>query len=108
MNLPVCEYREKFLEMFKKNQCMVLTSETGSGKTTKIPTWCVDFICRRSSELGCKRKIVCCTQPRRIAAMGAAARVAEEMRVEVLHQKIFAVIELMRLITLLEHYYKIA
>ena len=53
----------------------MLVGETGSGKTTQIPQWCVDFM-RYSSKKG-----VACTQPRRVAAMSVAARVAEEMDV---------------------------
>jgi pre-mRNA-splicing factor ATP-dependent RNA helicase DHX15/PRP43 len=52
-----------------------LVGETGSGKTTQIPQWCVDF----SKRLG--KKTVACTQPRRVAAMSVAQRVSEEMDV---------------------------
>jgi len=76
MTLPVWEYKEKFLEILHKNQCFVLVGETGSGKTTQIPQWCVEY-CRGSS----MRKGVACTQPRRVAAMSVAARVSEEMDV---------------------------
>ena len=48
---------------------------TGSGKTTQIPQWCVEF-CRTAM-----RKGVACTQPRRVAAMSVAASVSEEMDV---------------------------
>lgn len=73
--LPVWEYQEKFMNILRSNQCHVLVGETGSGKTTQIPQWCVDFM-RYSSNKG-----VACTQPRRVAAMSVAARVAEEMDV---------------------------
>jgi pre-mRNA-splicing factor ATP-dependent RNA helicase DHX15/PRP43 len=75
MTLPVWEYKEKFIEIVSKNQCFVLVGETGSGKTTQIPQWCVEF-CRSQM-----RKGVACTQPRRVAAMSVAARVSEEMDV---------------------------
>lgn len=52
-----------------------MVGETGSGKTTQIPQWCVDF----SKRLG--KKTVACTQPRRVAAMSVAQRVSEEMDV---------------------------
>ncbi|KAL1242429.1 ATP-dependent RNA helicase [Trichinella spiralis] len=56
--------------------------ETGSGKTTQIPQWCVDYV-RLKGDLTSKggRRSVACTQPRRVAAMSVAARVAEEMDV---------------------------
>ena len=52
-----------------------MVGETGSGKTTQIPQWCVDF----AKRLG--KKSVACTQPRRVAAMSVAQRVSEEMDV---------------------------
>jgi len=73
LNLPVWEYRDKFIKTCSENQCVVLVGETGSGKTTQIPQWCLDLVM-----LG-KRKHVCCTQPRRVAAMSVAQRVADEM-----------------------------
>ena len=76
VGLPVWEYRDKFFTLLKENQCIVLVGETGSGKTTQIPQWCVEF----TKELGVK-KGVSCTQPRRVAAMSVAQRVSEEMDV---------------------------
>lgn len=75
ITLPVFEYRTDFMRLLSENQCIVLVGETGSGKTTQIPQWCVDFA--RAS--GCKS--VACTQPRRVAAMSVAQRVSEEMDV---------------------------
>ena len=71
--LPVWEYQDKFLEILSKHQSICLVGETGSGKTTQIPQWCVDF----ARKVG--KKGVCCTQPRRVAAMSVAQRVSEEM-----------------------------
>ncbi|XP_036355022.1 pre-mRNA-splicing factor ATP-dependent RNA helicase DHX15-like [Octopus sinensis] len=79
MKLPVFEYKEKVLDLINKHQIVCLVGETGSGKTTQIPQWCVTWI--RSN---CPPRMkVACTQPRRVAAMSVAARVAEEMDVEV-------------------------
>ena len=58
-----------------QNQSICLVGETGSGKTTQIPQWCVDY----ARKLG--KKSVACTQPRRVAAMSVAQRVSEEMDV---------------------------
>ena len=67
--------REDFVQMIHKNQTTILVGETGSGKTTQI----AQFI----SEAGYTNtgKMVACTQPRRVAAMSVARRVAEEMDV---------------------------
>lgn len=73
--LPVFEYRTDFMRLLSENQCIVLVGETGSGKTTQIPQWCVDYARASGS------KSVACTQPRRVAAMSVAQRVSEEMDV---------------------------
>ena len=82
MNLPVWEYREKFLELLNKNQCLVLVGETGSGKTTQIPQWCLDYA-REKGTIQNRKYMVACTQPRRVAAMSVATRVADELDVSV-------------------------
>ncbi|XP_003745287.2 putative pre-mRNA-splicing factor ATP-dependent RNA helicase PRP1 [Galendromus occidentalis] len=85
ITLPVWEHREKFFDIMEKNQIMVLVGETGSGKTTQIPQWCVESMRKRQPVLGKpqnqQRRGVACTQPRRVAAMSVATRVAEEMDV---------------------------
>ncbi|CAK9807848.1 ATP-dependent RNA helicase DHX15 homolog [Anthophora quadrimaculata] len=75
ITLPVFEYRADFMRLLAQHQCIVLVGETGSGKTTQIPQWCVEY----SSCIGSKG--VACTQPRRVAAMSVAQRVSEEMDV---------------------------
>ncbi|CAG9106521.1 unnamed protein product [Plutella xylostella] len=77
LGLPVWEYKSDFMRLLNTHQCVVLVGETGSGKTTQIPQWCVEF----SAVTGGKSKGVACTQPRRVAAMSVAQRVAEEMDV---------------------------
>lgn len=76
IELPVWEYREKFLDSMKEYQAFVLVGETGSGKTTQIPQWCLETRVD-------KRKCVACTQPRRVAAMSVAQRVADELDVTI-------------------------
>ena len=57
----------------------LIKGETGSGKTTQIPQACVDF----ARSLPGRQKMVACTQPRRVAAMSVAQRVADEMDVQI-------------------------
>lgn len=77
LQLPVWEYKERFTDILMRNQSFVLVGETGSGKTTQIPQWCVEYM---RSLPGPKRGVAC-TQPRRVAAMSVAQRVADEMDV---------------------------
>ena len=49
-------------------------------ETLQIPQWCVEFV--RAKNAVTTRKAVACTQPRRVAAMSVAQRVAEEMDVK--------------------------
>jgi len=72
--LPVFPYREEFLAAVKEHKILILVGETGSGKTTQIPQFLHEV---GYSELG----KIGCTQPRRVAAMSVAARVATEMNV---------------------------
>jgi len=74
--LPVYTFRSDFTAMLKANQSMILVGETGSGKTTQIPQFCV------LDGYTAGGKQVACTQPRRVAAMSVSKRVAEEMDVE--------------------------
>jgi pre-mRNA-splicing factor ATP-dependent RNA helicase DHX16 len=70
--LPMFQYRDALLRAVKEHQVLIVVSETGSGKTTQIPQYLI--------ESGYGR--VACTQPRRVAAMSVAARVAQEMNVK--------------------------
>lgn len=78
IQLPVWEYQTKFHDILNNNQVIVLVGETGSGKTTQIPQWCLEWVRGRYPT----KKSVACTQPRRVAAMSVAQRVAEEMDVQ--------------------------
>ncbi|EGN91668.1 hypothetical protein SERLA73DRAFT_80222 [Serpula lacrymans var. lacrymans S7.3] len=62
---------------FTSNQIIVMVGETGSGKTTQIPQFVAYTDLPHT-----KGKLVACTQPRRVAAMSVAKRVADEMDVE--------------------------
>ncbi|KZF19465.1 P-loop containing nucleoside triphosphate hydrolase protein [Xylona heveae TC161] len=75
-DLPVHAQRDEFLEYYQKSQILVFVGETGSGKTTQIPQFVLfDDLPHLQG------KQVACTQPRRVAAMSVAQRVAQEMDV---------------------------
>jgi pre-mRNA-splicing factor ATP-dependent RNA helicase DHX16 len=74
--LPVYQYRQQFLDAVKEFQILIIVGETGSGKTTQLPQFLYeDGYCKDGMKVGC-------TQPRRVAAMSVAARVAEEVGVK--------------------------
>lgn len=70
--LPMYEYREPLLKAIAEYQTLVIVGETGSGKTTQIPQYLHEEGYSKAGRIGC-------TQPRRVAAMSVAARVAEEV-----------------------------
>lgn len=71
-SLPIFKLRETIIQAVEENQIMVVVGETGSGKTTQMTQYL--------AEAGfAGRGIVGCTQPRRVAAMSVAKRVAEEV-----------------------------
>ena len=57
--------------MYQQSQILVFVGETGSGKTTQIPQFVLFDDLPQT-----QRKMVACTQPRRVAAMSVAQRVA--------------------------------
>jgi ATP-dependent RNA helicase DHX8/PRP22 len=71
-SLPIFHLREALLEAVAGNQVLVVIGETGSGTTTQMTQYL--------AEAGyTSRGRVACTQPRRVAAMSVAKRVAEEV-----------------------------
>ena len=70
-SLPVYRLKQELMNAISENQVLVVVGETGSGKTTQMTQYMV--------ELGLTKKgMIGCTQPRRVAAISVAKRVAEE------------------------------
>ncbi|KAG9047076.1 DEAH-box ATP-dependent RNA helicase prp43 [Tulasnella sp. UAMH 9824] len=76
MNLPVYKQMQRFYNLYNNYQTTILIGETGSGKTTQLPQFVV-----YSDQPHLRGQMVACTQPRRVAAMAAARRAAEELDV---------------------------
>jgi ATP-dependent helicase HrpA len=71
-DLPITKHKDEIIHAIQKNQVLIISGETGSGKTTQIPRYCL------AAGRGLFGKIGC-TQPRRIAAVAVAERIAEEI-----------------------------
>ena len=69
-DLPICAHREEILSLLKSHPVVIVCGDTGSGKTTQLP--------KMAMELG--RARIACTQPRRLAAVTVATRVAAELK----------------------------
>ncbi|XP_010461072.1 PREDICTED: pre-mRNA-splicing factor ATP-dependent RNA helicase DEAH1 [Camelina sativa] len=78
-SLPIYAYREQLLKAVEEHQVLVIVGDTGSGKTTQIPQYLHEAGYTKRGKVGC-------TQPRRVAAMSVAARVAQEMGVKLGHE----------------------
>ena len=71
-DLPITAHRDELITLIQNHQAIVVCGETGSGKSTQLPKFCI------AAGLG-KRRMIGHTQPRRLAARSIATRVAEEM-----------------------------
>ncbi|GMH19315.1 hypothetical protein Nepgr_021156 [Nepenthes gracilis] len=72
--LPIYPYRHDLLKAIHDHQALIILGETGSEKPTQIPQYLHKAGYTKRGKVGC-------TQPRRVAAMGVAARVSQEMGV---------------------------
>lgn len=71
--LPIYKFRDEIVQAVAENPIIVLVGDTGSGKTTQITQFLYDAGYSSSG------KVIACTQPRRLAAISIARRVAYEM-----------------------------
>ncbi|KAL8740859.1 MAG: hypothetical protein Q9190_006483 [Brigantiaea leucoxantha] len=82
--LPINQYSAKVLDLVNKNQYSIVVGATGSGKTTQIPQIIIEDAISQGN--GARSNVIC-TQPRRLAAISIAERVAQE-RAEMLQDTI--------------------
>ena len=71
-DLPITAKKDEIIEKIINNNVVIISGETGSGKTTQIPKFLIQ------AGFGI-RGMIGCTQPRRIAAINVALRIAEEL-----------------------------
>ena len=71
---PLLRIAKSFIAAIQRHYPVIIVAgETGSGKTTQLPKFCLE------AGLGVRARIGC-TQPRRVAALSIARRLAEETR----------------------------
>lgn len=70
--LPIAKLKDQLLAAIEANQILVVVGETGSGKSTQMTQYLAE------AGYTTNRRRIGCTQPRRVAAMSVAKRVAEE------------------------------
>lgn len=71
--LPVSGKKDEIAAAIQKHQVVIVSGETGSGKTTQLPKICLELGRGVSGLIGH-------TQPRRLAARSVASRIAQELR----------------------------
>lgn len=71
-NLPVAQYKQRIIEAVKNEQIVIIAGDTGCGKSTQVPQYLFEG----------GFQSIACTQPRRIACISLAKRVAHEMLTE--------------------------
>ncbi|KAI9444660.1 P-loop containing nucleoside triphosphate hydrolase protein [Lactarius indigo] len=71
-SLPIFKLRDSLLQAIRDHQVLIVVGDTGSGKTTQMTQYLAEDGFADKSRIGC-------TQPRRVAAMSVAKRVAEEV-----------------------------
>ncbi|OAF64760.1 G4-resolvase 1 [Intoshia linei] len=70
--LPINSYRRYFLYLVKNYQVVLITGETGCGKSTQIPQYLYD------ADWTASGRNILIAEPRRIAAISLAVRVSQE------------------------------
>lgn len=82
--LPIHSMRKNIIQTVFNNDCCIFLGETGCGKTTQIPRFLYEAREKKLKNMNNKksqrhRNLICCTQPRRVAAISVAERVASEI-----------------------------
>ncbi|XP_076646959.1 putative ATP-dependent RNA helicase DHX34 [Halictus rubicundus] len=71
-NLPVSQYKNEIIEAIRNERVVIIAGDTGCGKSTQVPQYLYEANYQK----------IACTQPRRIACISLAKRVAFETLTE--------------------------
>ena len=71
-DLPITARKDEIVQAIRRHPVVIISGETGCGKSTQLPKMCLEAGRGRRGRIGC-------TQPRRIAAVTIAHRIAEEL-----------------------------
>ncbi|KAL6845214.1 hypothetical protein ACP4OV_024709 [Aristida adscensionis] len=71
--LPISSFKDVIASTLENHQVVLISGETGCGKTTQVPQYILDYMWDRGES--CK---IICTQPRRISAISVAERISAE------------------------------
>ncbi|KAK8672706.1 hypothetical protein V6N13_111070 [Hibiscus sabdariffa] len=71
--LPIAVFGDAITSALESNQVILISGETGCGKTTQVPQFLLDYMWGKGE--ACK---ILCTQPRRISATSVSERIGYE------------------------------
>jgi HrpA-like RNA helicase len=77
--LPISSVKASLIDAVRSNEALVIVGETGSGKSTQVPQFCIEALTSRHASHNKRHVMVGVTEPRRVAAQTLAARVAAEL-----------------------------
>ncbi len=82
MELPVCAQEQELVEAILAQEVTIVCGATGSGKTTQIPQFLYEAGFGSLSATSERAGLIGVTEPRRVAAVSTAKRVAQELSLQ--------------------------
>ena len=79
-SLPIRQFKDDLVKAVNDNRCVIVTGETGCGKTTQLPQYLLEQV-----KTFCNG-VIGVTQPRRMAAISVARRVSREQNCTLGHR----------------------